>query len=126
MSEENAINDSGTDEPTFDILIDWSDEPAGVVKASVSVMSDKDLQRMQDALERAMGTMKAMARRVADTVRELEGSVRPNEAEVEFGINLSAEAGALLAKASTEAQISVKLKWEIAQVEPKPEIPIGS
>ena len=82
-------------------LVEWSDEPAGVVKASVSAMSEKDLQRMREAVDRAMGTMKAMAQRVTATIQELEGTVRPNEAEVEFGINLSVEAGALIAKASS-------------------------
>jgi hypothetical protein len=36
----------------------------------------------------------------------------PSGGEVEFGIKLSGEVGAILAKASGEANISVTLKWE--------------
>jgi hypothetical protein len=57
-----------------------------------------------------MGTIRAMAYRVAKTIDQLEDKARPHEAEVEFGITLDAEAGAMLAKASPSAQITVKLR----------------
>ncbi|MEU4219717.1 CU044_2847 family protein [Actinoplanes sp. NPDC026623] len=40
-----------------------------------------------------------------------EGGADPDEIEVEFGIKLTAQAGAVLAKASTEAHFKVKLTW---------------
>ncbi len=36
---------------------------------------------------------------------------RPSEVEVQFGIKLGGEAGVFVAKASTEANFSIKLKW---------------
>ena len=64
-----------------------------------------------------MGTIRATAYHVAQTMDGLEDRVRPGEAEVEFGITLDAEAGAMLAKASTGAQIKVKPKWTIDQLQ---------
>jgi hypothetical protein len=69
----------------------------------------------QKAINLAMGTIRAMAYQVSKSINSLEDNVRPDEAEVEFGINLDAEAGAMLAKASTGAQITVKLKWTVEQ-----------
>ncbi len=102
------------EEETFAINIEWSGQHRGYQNAGADA-----LQRVQDnsqrAINLAMGTIRAMAYRVSKTMGKLEDSVRPNEAEIEFGINLDAEAGALLARASTGAQITVKLKWAIDQ-----------
>ncbi|OIK02695.1 hypothetical protein BIV25_02570 [Streptomyces sp. MUSC 14] len=40
-----------------------------------------------------------------------DGSLRPDEVEIEFGVKLSAEAGAVIAKGSTEGHLVVKLSW---------------
>jgi hypothetical protein len=37
---------------------------------------------------------------------------RPSKVEVDFGLVLTAEAGALVASASTAASFNVKLTWE--------------
>lgn len=100
----------------FTILIEWPGQRGGIQKASrggdaLTVMQEKS----QKAITLAMSTIRAMAYRVSKTMDTIEDKVRPDEAEVEFGINLDAEAGAMLAKASTGAQITVKLKWNIEQ-----------
>ena len=51
-----------------------------------------------------------MAARTVETVKKL--SDPPDEVEVSFGLKLDAEAGAVVAKAGTEASINVKLTWE--------------
>ena len=100
----------------FTILVEWPSARAGVRKAARGEQPSASIQdRSEKALNMAMGTMRAMAYRVAQTMETIEESVRPDEAEVGFGINLDAEAGALLAKASAGAQITVKLKWAIEQ-----------
>ncbi|MFH9662345.1 CU044_2847 family protein [Streptomyces sp. NPDC017248] len=40
-----------------------------------------------------------------------DGSLRPDTVEIEFGVRLSAEAGAVIAKGSTEGHLVVKLSW---------------
>ncbi len=99
------------------IIVEWATSRGGIQKASRGEL----IQKMQDEAERAiniaMGSIRSMARRVAKTMDALDDKVRPDEAEIEFGINLDAEAGAFLAKASSGAQITVKLKWSIEKPE---------
>jgi hypothetical protein len=97
------------------ILIEWPGDRGGVQKASRGERLKAIQEQSQKALNLAMGTIRAMAYRVAKTIDQLEDKARPHEAEVEFGITLDAEAGAMLAKASTGAQITVKLKWSVEQ-----------
>ncbi|WP_030735813.1 CU044_2847 family protein [Streptomyces sp. NRRL S-31] len=40
-----------------------------------------------------------------------DGSLRPDAVEIEFGVRLSAEAGAVIAKGSAEGHLVVKLSW---------------
>ncbi|MGW4562480.1 CU044_2847 family protein [Streptomyces sp. NPDC004561] len=40
-----------------------------------------------------------------------DGSLRPDAVEIEFGVRMSAEAGAVIAKGSTEGHLVVKLSW---------------
>lgn len=68
------------------------------------------VERSQQALDSAMDTIQAMGERVVSTITDM-GPRAPKEVEVEFGITLSAEAGALVAKVATEAAFTVKLKW---------------
>ena len=105
------------EEQEFEILIEWPHAPGGIQRAARGDKAEMMKQQSQKALNLAMGTIRAMAYRVAKTVNALEDRARPDEAEVEFGITLDAESGALLAKASVGAQIKVKLKWTVVQPE---------
>ncbi|MGC9437643.1 CU044_2847 family protein [Streptomyces sp. WG5] len=49
-----------------------------------------------------------------------DGSLRPDSVELEFGVKLSAEAGAVIAKGSAEGHLVVRLNWS---PEPGPEGP---
>jgi hypothetical protein len=98
--------------PTVDkdtpILIEFAPQP-GV--RGISRMSAADLaKKSAEAVEAAMGTIKSMARRVSALHDEM-----PHEftrIEIDFGVKLDAEAGALLAKAGGEASLNVTLTWE--------------
>ncbi|WP_221356235.1 CU044_2847 family protein [Streptomyces beigongshangae] len=48
-----------------------------------------------------------------------DGSLRPDSVEIEFGVRLTAEAGALIAKSAVEGHLLVKLAWS-------PEPPAGA
>ncbi|MEU5080188.1 MULTISPECIES: CU044_2847 family protein [Streptomyces] len=57
-----------------------------------------------------------------------DGSLRPDAVEIEFGVRLSAEAGAVIAKGSTEGHLVVKLSWSperagTERAEPAPAVP---
>lgn len=68
------------------------------------------IERSQQALDSAMNTIQQMGDRVVSAITAMKDHP-PQEVEVEFGITLSAEAGALIAKVATEAAFTVKLKW---------------
>ena len=90
------------------MLVEFAPQP-GV--RGIGRLSAADLaKRSAEVVEAAMGTIKAMAQRVGALHNEM-----PNEftrIEIDFGIKLDAEAGALLAKAGGEASLNVTLTWE--------------
>ncbi|MEU0003468.1 CU044_2847 family protein [Streptomyces sp. NPDC006314] len=49
-----------------------------------------------------------------------DGTLRPDAVEIEFGVRLSAEAGAVIAKGSTEGHLVVKLSWSPGQPPAQP------
>ena len=68
-----------------------------VLDAKVSF--ERALAAVKDAASAALGQFQAMAR-------------KPDEVEIKFGVKLSAEAGAVIAKTGLEGQFEVKLKWK--------------
>ena len=65
--------------------------------------------RAQVTFENSLDKVKPAAQFILDKLRSLHDS--PDEIEVQFGINLSAECGAVLAAAGVTANYSVKLTW---------------
>src|SRR5450631_698287 len=59
--------------------------------------------------ETALATIKSATSQLMETLSSIDK--RPDECELEFGIKLSAAAGAILAKAGAEANFTVKMKW---------------
>ena len=93
----------------YPILVDFS-EQSGLIKAGFKPDVAKWLEQSKESLDKAMIVIVGMANRAA----ELQESI-PTEftqAEIEFGVKLNIESGALLAKTSAEGSLSVKLTWE--------------
>lgn len=65
-------------------------------------------ERLSQSLEASLAPIKRMARAV---VQEFQGAA-PDEVTVEIGVLLSAEAGAILAKAGGECHFNVSLTWK--------------
>ena len=65
--------------------------------------------RAGQTFEAALERLKPTAGAIITTLRGL--SSPPDEITVEFGINLSAEAGVFVASAGTEAHFTVTLAW---------------
>ena len=82
------------------------------------------LDRAQTTFEAALGTVRVVAQGV---LGQLTGLPRvPDEVHVEFGLELSAKAGAILAAAGTTAQLTVGLTWRpepTAQAPMAPQVP---
>ena len=68
------------------------------------------VQQSAQALDKAMDSIQGMAQRVGELRKKLPPELAA--VEVEFGLKLDAEAGALVSKVGGEASIHVKLKWE--------------
>jgi hypothetical protein len=60
-----------------------------------------------ERLESALASVRAAAQATLDTLTKLS----PETVEVEFGIKLAGQAGALIAKTSAEGHFTVKLTW---------------
>ena len=60
--------------------------------------------------ESALGTVRTAAEGILNQLRLLQQP--PDEVAVEFGVKMSAEAGAVIAKASTEANFKINLTWK--------------
>ena len=48
------------------------------------------------------------------------GTLQPDGVEIEFGVRMSAEAGAFIAKGTAEGHLVVKLTWSPSSEEPPP------
>ena len=92
------------------ILVDLSSASGirGVARPSAADLAEKSAE----LVEKAMCTIRGMAKKVVETVESIKVSERPTKVEVEFGIKLDAEAGALLSKVSAETSMNVTLTWE--------------
>ncbi len=76
--------------------------PAGV--------GDSAIERATVGLEQAIAKVRPFAELLLTQLKGL--SSEPTEVEVEFGIKLNAEAGALIAKTGAEANCKVTLNWK--------------
>jgi hypothetical protein len=65
--------------------------------------------RSVQALGQAMGTIQTLANRTTETIKKMPQP--PSEFELEFGIKIDAEAGAIVSKVSTEGNLKIKLVW---------------
>ena len=67
------------------------------------------IEKASDYLDGALSTVQALVGKVAEAVKS--SPARPDEFEVEFGVQFSAEAGVVLSSVSTEANITITLHW---------------
>jgi hypothetical protein len=89
------------------ILVEFTPKPG---MENVSLSPQDLVEKSARALDSAMNAIHNMAGRVNATVESLVE--RPTHLEVEFGLKLEGESGALIAKAGVEASIKVKLIWD--------------
>lgn len=75
----------------------------------INVSADKKIVKAQQTLEKALEKVKPAANFVINQLRKLHDA--PDEIEVTFGLKLSADAGAVIASTSAEANYTVKLMW---------------
>ncbi|MEV0185441.1 CU044_2847 family protein [Streptomyces sp. NPDC050625] len=69
--------------------------------------------RTARTFEGALDSVRSAAQSALRVFRE--GALRPDSVELEFGVKLSAEAGAVIAKGAAEGQLVVRLSWSSEQ-----------
>ncbi|WP_158694603.1 CU044_2847 family protein [Streptomyces canus] len=89
------------------ILVEVSDQSTGVVTRGIS--GSNISVRAQRSFEDAIYRMQPAIRAVFSHIQSATQS--PNEIQIEFGLNLHAEAGAFIAAASATANFTVTLTW---------------
>jgi hypothetical protein len=67
-------------------------------------------EKTVDAIDSAMSTIYSTATHINKTIEALE--VKPSNVEVNFGVKVTAESGAIIAKAGGEANFSIKITWK--------------
>jgi hypothetical protein len=89
-----------------DVLVEVDQETEGTVRAG---RGDQVAELTQATFEKALAGLRPITDRVRATLSDVNN---PAEFSISFGIKLNAEAGAIVASASAEANISVSLKWK--------------
>lgn len=102
-------------------FVEFSLEDGGVILVEVEVPEEPGMvpvartpkemtQRAGQTFEAALDKIRPAAQAVIAKLRALHDP--PDQITVEFGLKLSAEAGAIIAAATTEANYKVTLTWK--------------
>lgn len=92
---------------TVVVEVDESPRSGGTVR---SLRAGELTEKAKESFETALEKIRPSATAIITKLREL--TERPDEIGVEFGIKLSAEAGAFIASTGTEANFKVTLTWK--------------
>ena len=75
-------------------------------------LDPKDLaEKSKEAIGHAMKSMQGMAKKTVRAIKKIPISERPHTVEVSFGLKLTAEGNAVLAKAGAETSLNVTMTW---------------
>ena len=96
------------------IEVDGAKQPVGYKQASADTGQAGKVSR---TLEESLQGVKPAIERIRKTLNDINN---PSKVEVEFGLKIAGEAGAVFSSVSTEAQFTVKLTWENKRIEPEP------
>jgi predicted RNase H-like HicB family nuclease len=85
------------------------DEPLTEGRAVKVSRSNEVMQKARETLEDAVEKIKPAAEVILKRLRSLD--LKPDEIAIEFGIKMSAEAGAFIASTAGEANFQISMKW---------------
>ena len=87
---------------------DSFESPRGVMRGG-AIVSPEFVVKANETFDAALDRVRYAAESMLDRLTSLTRP--PDEVAVEFGVKLNAETGAVIAKASTEANFKINLKW---------------
>ncbi|NGO47960.1 CU044_2847 family protein [Streptomyces ureilyticus] len=91
------------------VLVEPVDEEAYGLE-EIAVSGGTVIRRAQEGLDEALDGIRRLAAEAHTRITSID--VAPQRLELEFGVKLSGETGAVLAKASGEAHLVVRAVWE--------------
>ncbi|GGZ51992.1 hypothetical protein GCM10010344_17550 [Streptomyces bluensis] len=100
------------------VTVEAVDEGTGAGSRLVARGDDGAVQATR-TFEGALGSVRSAAESALRVFRD--GSLQPDAVEIEFGVKLTAEAGALIAKSAVEGHLVVKLSWSPGRSDAPPE-----
>lgn len=105
---KRLIEFSLTDDDT--ILVEVNEPQASDNDLDLVARPNEVVARAKQTFDAALDKIKPVATTIITKVRSLNEP--PDEVEVKFGVKMSAEAGAVIAAASVEANYEITLKWK--------------
>lgn len=102
------------------VVVEGAEDEGG----SRLVARDDGTVRATRTFEGALEGVRAAAQSALGVFRD--GTLRPDSVEIEFGVKLTAEAGALIAKSAVEGHLQVRLSWSPGRADGSPETASGS
>ena len=69
----------------------------------------KIVEKSKEFLDNSFAQIKAFSSGIVNSIKSLDAA--PDEFEVSFSVKFSADAGIIISSVSSEASITVKLKW---------------
>jgi len=67
------------------------------------------IEKTKSFIDESMGQISAFASSISSSIKNSNAS--PDEVEVEFAVKFSADAGVIITSVGSEANISIKMKW---------------
>jgi len=98
------------------VEVDEPEGAGGTVRAGRGILPELPEKSLQ-TFEQAVSKIRPATETVITTLRDL--IQQPDEIEMQFGFILHAEAGVVIAAASTEANYTVRLRWSRHEEEKK-------
>lgn len=89
------------------VVVEVDEQDAGF--EAIRRSPDEVIHDAAGKFEDALANVRAAVVSALGTFRD--DSLKPDDVEIEFGVKLNAEAGAVIAKTSLEGHLAVKLRW---------------
>jgi hypothetical protein len=106
-SRDNPITTLSTEVNGTEIFVEFSQAPG---LRQVSITPENMAQKSAEAVDKAMEIVRQMANKGMVALDALAN--KPTQVEMEFGVKFNAETGAIIAKAASEASLTVKFTWD--------------
>lgn len=71
------------------------------------------IKKSKDYLENSIEQIKQFSSCIAEGVRDI--NYKPSELELEFAVKFSADAGVIISSVSSEANLAIKVKWNLGE-----------